>query len=61
MPKEILDLKEKPLSIESLIDMEKRLANSPFERVDIVNFSVTDLVLIRQSIVIAAKSVEDNA
>ena len=53
MPKEILNLKENPLSIDTLLYIEKKLVASPFECIDIINFSVNDLVFLRRAITIA--------
>ncbi len=58
MPKEILNLKEKPLSINTLLTIEKKLIDSPFEFIDIINFSVNDLVFLRRAIAIANEKEE---
>lgn len=53
MPKEILNLKEKPLSIDNLLAIEKKLIDSSFEFIDIINFSVNDLVFLRRAIAVS--------
>ena len=55
MPKEILNLKEKPLSIDNLLAIEKKLIDSPFEFIDIINFSVNDLVFMRRAISVSSE------
>ncbi len=50
MPKEILDSKDTPVSVKTLLALEERMNKSSFTLCDITNVSVEDLHLLKMGL-----------